>query len=483
MTLRPLWARIARRWAALRDRPKLQASALFDPAWYLATHPDLGANLDPALHYLAHGAREGRDPGPCFSTTGYRLQGWAPRQANRAENPLLDHLRHPQRHAPLPVFAGEAHAPAAAPVVLFCAHQVGALQFGAERSFLTMLEQATEAGLAVEVVLPHCHDPAYLAAARARARAVRIIPYGWRRAGMPAHPATLAALGAAIRDTGAVELHQNTLVCDAPLLAARQAGIEAVVHLRELPAQDPTLCARLGLSPEALREMLVLQADRFIANSETMARWIDPANQMGKRVRVLPNRVDPDLFDLPFQPRLPLRVGLVSSNTAKKGIAHARDLARACADENLAVEILLVGPSSPDLDALGPLPPNMRHLGFAAGPKVAMAGLDVVLSVSQFAESFGRSVLEAMAAGRPVIAYDRGAPPGLIGAAGGWVVRADDLDGVHAVLRKLVAQPDILEQVSQAARARARVILAQANAVPAQDLYATALRAGGQAGE
>jgi glycosyltransferase involved in cell wall biosynthesis len=476
MTPNTLWSRIVRKWAALRDRPKLRASALFDPAWYLASNPDLGVNLDPALHYLAHGAHEGRDPGPGFSTSGYRLQGWEPAQRNGTDNPLLDHQRHPRRFAPLPVFAGNARAPATAPVVLFCAHQAGHLQFGAERSFLTMLEHAAEVGLAVEVVLPHCHDPAYLASVRARARAVRIIPYGWRRAGLSPHPATLAALGAAIRDTGAVELHQNTLVCDAPLRAARQAGIEAVVHLRELPAQDPELCARLGQSADALRTELVSQADRFIANSAAMAQWMDPTQHLGKRVCVLPNRVDPALFDLPFQPRTPLRVGLVSSNTAKKGIAHARDLAQACAQENLAVEIVLIGPSSPDLEALGPLPPNMRHLGFAPGPKAAMTGLDVVLSLSQFAESFGRTVLEAMAAGRPVIAYDRGAPPSLIGASAGWVVPADDVGAVRDVLRQLVAQPDTLEQASLAARAQARGILAQAEAVPAHDLYATALR-------
>ncbi|UWR28354.1 glycosyltransferase (plasmid) [Sulfitobacter sp. S223] len=46
---------------------------------------------------------------------------------------------------------------------------------------------------------------------------------------------------------------------------------------------------------------------------------------------------------------------------------------------------------------------------------------DIVLSLSHVAESFGRTVLEAMAAGRPVICYDRGTPPELVGRV--WLCR------------------------------------------------------------
>jgi glycosyltransferase involved in cell wall biosynthesis len=463
------------RLRALRDLPRLRGSALFDAEWYLATHPDLtqpGARrIDPGLHYLAHGAAEGRDPGPCFSTSGYRLQGWQGKG-----NPLLHHLDHPGAFAPLPVFAGTGPAaPPDAPVLLFCAHQVQGMQFGAERSFLAMLERAAGAGLGVEVVLPHCLDPGYLAACRDRARTVRLIPYGWRRAGSAPHPATIAALERAIRNSGAREVHQNTLVCDAPLIAARRAGVPGVLHLRELPDEDPGLCARLGLTPEALRDRLLREADRFVANSAATAGWIDPDRALlAGRVVILPNTVDPALFDLPFDPRRPLRVALIGSNIAKKGIVDAREVAREAARRGLDVEILLIGPATPDLAALGPLPANMRHAGYAPDPVAALAQADLVLSLSHFAESYGRTVLEAMAAGRPVIAYARGTPPALIGPEAGRVVPADAPLAVAEALADLLAEPGALMRASQAARAWAHELQAQTATVPDAQLYAGA---------
>jgi glycosyltransferase involved in cell wall biosynthesis len=61
-----------------------------DRIWYLRTYPDVAAaGADPVEHYLRHGWREGRDPRPDFSTSGY-LQ--ANEQAR--DNPLLHYLRH-----------------------------------------------------------------------------------------------------------------------------------------------------------------------------------------------------------------------------------------------------------------------------------------------------------------------------------------------------------------------------------------------------
>ena len=78
----------------LRGRPNeseelaaIRNSALFDAEFYLNSNPDVGAaGMDAALHYLAHGAREGRDPGPRFSTRDYLVQ--FPDVAASGLNPL-----------------------------------------------------------------------------------------------------------------------------------------------------------------------------------------------------------------------------------------------------------------------------------------------------------------------------------------------------------------------------------------------------------
>lgn len=68
-------------------------SSLFDADWYLGRYPDVRkADLDPALHYLRWGAREGRDPGPEFSSRGY-LECHADVRAS-GMNPLLHYERH-----------------------------------------------------------------------------------------------------------------------------------------------------------------------------------------------------------------------------------------------------------------------------------------------------------------------------------------------------------------------------------------------------
>lgn len=76
----------------LADARELRSSQFFDGAWYLATYPEVaGTGLSPALHYLRHGAAEGKDPGPEFNTRAYLLRH--PLVARRKGNPLLNHLR------------------------------------------------------------------------------------------------------------------------------------------------------------------------------------------------------------------------------------------------------------------------------------------------------------------------------------------------------------------------------------------------------
>lgn len=469
--------RLVQRLRLLPGWVRLRRSALFDAQWYRDSYPDLGSRTDPVWHYLTHGAGEGRDPGPLFSTSGYLLQ------TDPGTMPALLHYETHRRAADhaggspaaLPVFVGTAPPPTdTAATVLFFAHQALGHQFGAERSLLHMLERALGAGLTVEVVVPQCLDLRYLDALRARAHQVHILPCPWRRAGRVPHPATLRAMIALIRARGASEVHQNTLALDAPLIAARSAGVPSVVWLRELPAQDNELCIRLDLAPSTLRRDLLAQADRFIANSAASAFWIDPEGTLPpERLLVLPNAVDPDLARLPFAPPTPLRVGMVSSNIAKKGIADMVALARASAARRLAARFVLIGPASADLAALGPLPDNLTHAGYAATPLAAMAQLDVLVSLSHFAESFGRTVLEALTAGRPVICYDRGTPPELVGTQGaGRVVAPDNPDAAAAALADLLQDPSRLMAASDAARKRGQMLTDQACAVPDALIYA-----------
>jgi len=75
------------------DRRAILRSGFFDAAWYLDRYPDVArSGTDPALHYLLHGGRERRDPGPRFSSARY-LSLYED-VARAGLNPLLHYLRH-----------------------------------------------------------------------------------------------------------------------------------------------------------------------------------------------------------------------------------------------------------------------------------------------------------------------------------------------------------------------------------------------------
>lgn len=427
---------------------RILQSGLFDPRWYLQTYPDLRAQrVDGAAHYLMRGAEEGRDPGPHFSSSAYVLT-----HDCGGQNPLLHALEHGRSTDPLPEWQGAL--PLDGPHHLYAGHQARPALFGAERSFLDMLARAVAAGVTPSVVLPHLMNADYLAALRPLCHRIHVIPYGWRFGAVPPAPETVALLAGLIRRIGAVELHQNTAVLSAPLAAARAAGVPAVLHVRELPAEDAQLCHEMGLPAWEWRAQLLEEADRFVANSAAVMDWLatDPA-----RVSLIPNRVAPALFDLPpprFAP--PLRVALIGSLTRRKGLGDMLKLANAA--RGLPLRFVLIGPESPDLAALGPLPANLSHAGYASSPMAAITQADIVLNLSHFAESYGLTVMEAMAASRPVISYNRGTPPSLIGPDGGagHIAPPDDPAAVLAALRRMLEDPATLPAMSRAARARAR---------------------------
>lgn len=97
------WPNIAGRFFNLRrDEVLLKRSRLFDAAWYRDQYPDVKrAGVAPEKHYLLHGAIEGRDPGPDFSTVKYLDKNKDVMLAGL--NPLIHYLRYghvEQREAP-----------------------------------------------------------------------------------------------------------------------------------------------------------------------------------------------------------------------------------------------------------------------------------------------------------------------------------------------------------------------------------------------
>src|SRR5450631_2868134 len=72
------------------DARAIRAAGLFDDKFYLKTYPDVAAaGIDPLLHYLLHGASEGRWPNPSFDPVFYATQALT---LQHGENPLLHYI-------------------------------------------------------------------------------------------------------------------------------------------------------------------------------------------------------------------------------------------------------------------------------------------------------------------------------------------------------------------------------------------------------
>lgn len=74
--------------AFFSDYEAIRKSGLFDPAYYLATYPELAEqNIDPLVHYLEEGGRQRRNPHPDFDAVFYL--GQCREYGEDPENPLL----------------------------------------------------------------------------------------------------------------------------------------------------------------------------------------------------------------------------------------------------------------------------------------------------------------------------------------------------------------------------------------------------------
>lgn len=452
-------------------------SGLLDAGWYLTRYIDLQQTpVEPLSHYMESGAGEGRDPGPGFSTSGYMRR--YPEVAETNLNPLAHFLSVGQAkgYQPLPEWQGKRTF-ANRLTVMLCAHQAGSTLFGAERSLLDVLDAMGELRWNVVVTLPEASNVAYEQALLTRCRALVVMPYGWWQVGKQAEQTTVAQFEALLSRYNVKALHGNTAVLHEPYLAAKRAGIPSLVHVRELPAFDESLCALLGATPNELVNHVHQLADVVIVNSQCVAdAFALPGSS--SRLAIVPNTIDMlPLLTLPevdVTQKTVVRVGMLSSNVAKKGLQDVEAMASHLSSLASSVEVVLFGAQTPAIDDLlrrqtqGKAPTNIRFAGYVENPEAALAKLDIVVNLSRFQESFGRTVLEAMAAARPVVAYDWGALSELVIAAknddtntGILVPFGDSLMAAQQVAM-LANDPDQCRQLGQSARHRAQACFSAA---------------------
>lgn len=234
--------------------------------------------------------------------------------------------------------------------------------------------------------------------------------------------------------------------------ACRRAfpGVPVIVHLHNPPAFfTPTWCER-----RALRG-----ADAVVFVSRpTQQAWEQQVGPL-PRARVLPSPVVVELPPAPARPAgaRPLILGLVGRLSPIKGTDIALRAAAALLAEGAAIELWVLG-KGPEEDRLRELARalniagHVRFHGFVPEPLALLRAMDVLLQPSLSTEGVPISVLEAMAAGLPVIATPVGGVPEIIAdGVTGFLVAPGSADGLAACVRRLLAAPAERAAVGQRA--------------------------------
>ncbi|HEX4262679.1 MAG TPA: glycosyltransferase family 4 protein [Acetobacteraceae bacterium] len=254
-------------------------------------------------------------------------------------------------------------------------------------------------------------------------------------------------------------------------LAARRTGAHFVTTAHGVYAEDLPLKRRYNA--------VMAMGERVIANSRHVGDRLAQRHGVGPdRLRVIPRGVDPASFDpdavdsariarLASLWRLPdgAPVLLLPGRLTRwKGQALLLD-AMARMQDRRTVAVLAgdaqgrhryVASLERQAGALG-LSPRVRLPGHCADMPAAMAAADLVVNASLLPEPFGRTIIEAQAMRRPVLAADHGGAAETIEpGATGWRFPPGDAAALACALDAALALP-AHARAAVGARARAAV--------------------------
>lgn len=197
----------------------------------------------------------------------------------------------------------------------------------------------------------------------------------------------------------------------------------------------------------ALKKQLLTSMDRM--RITTVSAWLKGVAEKSYLnkfpIDVVPNGIDTGRFnytDKDIKKRFQIEskillLAVASGFEERKGIFDYVALSRILTDK---YQLMLVGVNDQDRKVL---PDNVIAVSRANGPEELAAfysASDVLLSLS-YEETFGLTVVEAMACGTPAIVYDNTAQPELITKETGTVVPTGDIDTLINAIEVVCSKP------------------------------------------
>jgi glycosyltransferase involved in cell wall biosynthesis len=284
-------------------------------------------------------------------------------------------------------------------------------------------------------------------------------------------PSVVRSLAAALRRERVDLVHTNSVKAHVmAALAARLAGVPCVMHLRDMVE---------GAGRTALRSIALTCSRERIAISRAVAGWYRLP-----KTTVIANPVDLSSYvSLPSPAAARRQLGIPVDGLPLAGIVgrinrwkgHDTFLrAIAQANRRVAVRCAVIGEARfRDADFVPQLERLARELGLAErmhfvpwvnDPRVAYAALDIHCNCS-LREPFGRTIVEAAAAGVPTIAFDDGGAGDIIEhGEDGLLIPAGDERRFSEALIRLAGDPAARARMGAAARGKSRRYEAHAHA-------------------
>jgi phosphatidylinositol alpha-mannosyltransferase len=213
------------------------------------------------------------------------------------------------------------------------------------------------------------------------------------------------------------------------------------------------------------------------AVSEAAARHARTAWSWPQHLTIVPNGVPVETFVPPDREREPgptrlLFVGRVGD--PRKGFEQLRRAFLGLRARGLDVTLDVVG----DLGgALAPTIPGLEYLGSLPLSELVRRyqRADIFVAPSTGMESFGIVLLEAMAAGRPIVCSDIEGYRSTVADGGAWLTPPGDVGMLENRLADLIARPSLWPVMGDANRRRAQQFSWQAIARDTRAIYLEAV--------
>ena len=350
--------------------------------------------------------------------------------------------------------------------------------FGAEQSFLTLLEGLDRSRFEPVIALPG-NAPRGILQNRLDQRGIKTYiidsPQRWIDFAVNCHPLegfveeayTVDAYRDIILKENIDLVYSNTITKISGALAARLCGVPHVYHVREVLENHPLSSA---FTDETAFRIISFLSEQVITNSVFVENYFKSLCYRDK-IRAVYNAIDIAEFSKPAQAlgfRAEIGVAGTTGLIGILGTVHSHknheDLIRALAimhKRGTDAKVVVIGHIIRDyydklvqiMEQEG-IKEKVIFVPFRDDIGKIIHELDTVV-VCSLAEPFGRTTIETMAAGIPVVATDTGASPEIVvDGVTGYLVPVHAPEQLADAIEKVLSDPEKAREMGSAGRRR-----------------------------